>query len=425
MRIDVFCESGKEYGLGHLRRCENLVGHIQSVFSSVEFEIFFHSDFFVPQEEIDIAIIDSYITPLSFYESIKAKLLICLDDFHRLTYPKNALLLSPTLGKRRDAYSGEDYILLNPIFTRPKTLKEQKGRILINLGGSEQNTLLSHIISSLQGEIRVINPYFKSSHCITLHSLSSQQICDEIDKAEVVICAGGGGLNEALARGKKIIALCIASNQISQLTHAHFLPSLFTIFSFKNLHSKLRHALKVLCSLPAPSPRALGYSLAPLLYKRLLPFFSPSNALHFLELTHVQKLEVLTLRNQQEVRENSLNSQIITHKEHFDFIASLSPNQFFWAFFEDENKRGEIIAVGSLTLEEESKATLGIYKNMRYKNIGENILHSLILSAKKLNINTLELEVLKSNERAIWLYEKLGFEKTQESERSIKMEKKL
>ncbi|RDU69668.1 GNAT family N-acetyltransferase [Helicobacter cholecystus] len=425
MRIDIFCESGEKYGLGHLRRCENLLLHLQEVFPSLEFKVTFHSCF-TPLVS-DIVIIDSYIAPLSFYESIKCEILICLDDFHRLSYPKNALILRPTLGAKTFAksYGGSEYVILHPVFLGPKRKQTQKGKVLIHLGGSQQTSLISHILSTLHTEVHIINPYFKHSHYKTYHALCAQEICDLIDSSEIVICAGGGGMNEALSRGKKIIALCIANNQRTQLLHTPPLPSIFTFFSLSNLSCKLSYALKILDTLPPAKPLSLGNRLKPWLYKTLLPLISAKNALHFSLLTHKQKLEVLSLRNQKEVRENSLNPCIISAKEHFAFISSLHFCDFFWAFFENEEKKGEIIAVGSLSLKPDLKATLGIYKNIRYKHIGEKILHLLFQSAKKLNVRTIEVEVLKTNAKAIYLYSKLGFLTQKEKENSLMMEKRL
>ncbi|RDU69796.1 GNAT family N-acetyltransferase [Helicobacter brantae] len=426
MRVDLFCESGERYGLGHLRRCENLFLHLKAIFPTIPLTPSFHSSFSLPPYPLEIVIIDSYITPKEFYESIECQILICLDDFFRIPYPKHATILSPTLGAKshKNRYGGEGYVILNPLFLTPPKVPTQKGRILVNLGGSRQDRLLDILTSTLKGDIHIINPYYKSSKFPTYSSLAPSEICTLIDSSEIIITAGGGGLNEALSRGKKIIALLLADNQLSQLTHAHSLPSLLTIFSLKNLTCKLTHSLSLLYSLPTPSPKALGYRLDKLLYKLLLPLLSPSNALHFSLLSHTQKLEVLKLRNQKEVRENSLNPKIISTKEHFDFIASLTFSQFFWAFFEDERCCGEIVAVGSLQIEGE-RAKMGIYKNMKYKGVGEKILHSLYESAKKLSVSTIEIEVLRHNSKALHLYKKSRFSTKSQNEKSLIMEKNL
>ena len=124
------------------------------------------------------------------------------------------------------------------------------------------------------------------------------------------------------------------------------------------------------------------------------------------------------------MRENSLDSKPITQKEHFDFIASLTFSQFFWAFFEDERCCGEIIAVGSLQIKGE-RAKMGIYKNMKYKGVGEKILHSLLESAKKLSVSTIEIEVLSHNIRALHLYKKSRFITKTQNENILVMEKVL
>ncbi|MDY0210229.1 MAG: GNAT family N-acetyltransferase [Acholeplasma sp.] len=64
---------------------------------------------------------------------------------------------------------------------------------------------------------------------------------------------------------------------------------------------------------------------------------------------------------------------------------------------------------------------IGIRKAYWRMGIGSKMIESLIFHAKKQGIEQLELEVIESNQRAIGLYEKMGFEITSYIPNAIKL----
>lgn len=405
MKIDIFCESGKKYGLGHLRRCENLLEVFKQALHPLNLESTFHSlPCTPPAQSYDIVIIDSYIMSLSDYEFLAkhSKAMLCLDDFNRLKYPKKALILSPTF-KKKGKYSGKDYVILHPSFVLPNTQKEAKNHLLITLGGSNQSILLEQILDILPSFIspHIIHPTFSHPLHPASSNLSPQEICNLIDKSEIIITAGGGSLNESISRGKKIIALCISSNQKSQLNaYKNKFPIIF------NPHNQLSFKLKSALTHAKPLHLNFGTKLPKLaqifLYRSLQ---LPRNIKPFFALTKFEKKQILRLRNQQEVRQASFNTGQISLKTHLKFINSLKTHQMYFAFFHHQR----IVGIGSLHLISSQKAVLGIYKDMKIKNMGKKILDSLICIASKLGISEICLEVLSHNAQAISFYQKHGF----------------
>lgn len=435
IKIDLFCESGEKYGLGHLKRCENLLLLFKQCYPSLAFKTTFHAlPCPIPQESLEIVIIDSYITSLGFYQALakKAKILLCLDDFSRLPYPSNALILSPThtlKNHRKNFFSGKDYVILHPIFKTPTPLKSlQKNHILITLGGSNQNPLITEILSSLSSLpdlfFHILSPSFqtKSPNIQTYPLLSPTQVCSLIDSCEYIITASGGSLNEALSRKKKIIALCIAKNQKNQLQAYQHSKSLFPIFNpHQSLKSKLLLAFETIKNLPAPS-FSYGSKLPKLFKMLLLQAITPpySKAFDFLHLN--EKKQILKLRNQKEVREASFNPAIIKLSKHLAFIASLQNEDFYFAFFKQEKNQKSIKGVGYIHLK---NASLGIYRDKDSLGFGKTILEGIFSLALKLDLPTLSLKVLKQNQHAINFYRKHDFQIIKEEKQYFLMQKHL
>lgn len=435
IKIDLFCESGEQYGLGHLKRCQNLILLLKQSYPSLAFEITFHTlPCPIPQEALEIAIIDSYITPLDFYQTLakKAKVLLCLDDFSRLSYPSNALILSPTYSlqkNKKNFFGGKDYVILHPAFQAPITSSTmQKNHILIALGGSNQNPLIAEILTSLSCLphlfFHILSPSFqtKAPNIQTYPLLSPTQVCSLIDSCEYIISASGGSLNEALSRKKKVIALCIAKNQKQQLQAYQKSNMLFPIFNpLHSLKPKLLQAFKTIENIQPPS---LSYgSKLPRFFKLLLlQAITPPHSKAFDHLNLKEKKQVLKLRNQQKVREASLNPSIIKTKEHLAFIASLQKEDFYFAFFKKEKGQKSIKGVGYIRLK---NATLGIYRDKDALGFGNTILQTLFSLALKLNLSTLLLKVLKQNQHALNFYCKHGFKIIKEEESCLLMQKPL
>lgn len=126
MRIDIFCESGEGYGLGHFYRSLKLIAifvkltkppythaitlHnrgdytppplktlLDSTPSHIELECKNYEWLSTQPEMLELAIVDSYEAQEWFYHRLiqHSKALICLDDTLRDAYPKDCHISTP------------------------------------------------------------------------------------------------------------------------------------------------------------------------------------------------------------------------------------------------------------------------------------------------------------------------------------------
>lgn len=134
---------------------------------------------------------------------------------------------------------------------------------------------------------------------------------------------------------------------------------------------------------------------------------------NFIDLTHDERLDVLSWRNHESVRSHMYTTKPITLEEHLSFIDSLSnraDKRYFIVI-----KNGHPIGVVDLVDITETSASLGLYANpfSDRKGIGRIILRALIRYAfETLNLSTLHLECFADNEKAKHLYEKFDFQIT-------------
>ncbi|WP_041594875.1 UDP-4-amino-4,6-dideoxy-N-acetyl-beta-L-altrosamine N-acetyltransferase [Helicobacter cetorum] len=133
-------------------------------------------------------------------------------------------------------------------------------------------------------------------------------------------------------------------------------------------------------------------------------------AIDFTNLDDKEKLLVLEFRN----HENTslwMYSAFVSLKTHLQFIKELKnmPNHRYFLFKEDETYLG----VGSITRINltHKHGYLGIYKNPFLKTKGGAILKALeFIAFEEFQLNSLHLEVMKTNLRAIAFYEKNHYE---------------
>lgn len=192
MRVDIFCESGTHYGLGHFYRCVKLIAQLITLYKShspIDMIVLHNRGDFCPPpltdmlecgtlptiecknyewlstqpEMLDIAIIDSYESQEWFYYRLKShsKALICFDDMLRDVYPPKSYILNPAscaaqyfANKDYYLWCGEGYII-PPLMTQIAQdshlshINAHKKNVLINFGGADSTNLSQDLLSSL------------------------------------------------------------------------------------------------------------------------------------------------------------------------------------------------------------------------------------------------------------------------------------
>lgn len=139
-------------------------------------------------------------------------------------------------------------------------------------------------------------------------------------------------------------------------------------------------------------------------------FFEGLELKNFTILDEKERVQILEMRNREDIRLWMTNPSIISIETHSSFIESLKTRDdalYFAVLLEDR-------IIGAVYLSEISKkcAYIGIYKesSCTLKGVAAKMVRSLIqIAFEKLGLERLSLEVKPDNKRAIALYQKCDF----------------
>lgn len=413
--------------------------------------------------DVDWMIVDHYAIDECWHKKIRphVKRIFVIDDLGDRKHDCD-ILLDQNLGATKEKYQemapkdcelllGPQYALLRPEFARwrEKSLerrnyvKEPKN-ILVSMGGVDPQNITANVISELSKisaladvEVNVVlggqSPHIdaiemlakKSSLKISVH-VDTKQMAELMSQADLSIGASGSSSWERCALGLPTISYVIADNQKSIARELVKNGASITIQSTNYLSDaigKITDSLNAFSLASAELVDGLGTSkvIDSLLFKR----FSLSTdtedlaAINLSRLSRSQLIDVLGARNHPLVRNAMFSKKQITEEEHFSFIEELSLNKSkqFFAIYND----GGLIGVIYFTAIdwELHEATFGIYANLgrKVKCIGNKLMLVAEYIVRKLRINYLTLQVDAENLRAIKLYEKWGFVRTESFEK--------
>ena len=301
MRIDIFCESGEGYGLGHFYRSLKLIAifvkltkppyihaitlHnrgdytppplktlLDSTPSHIELECKNYEWLSTQPEMLELAIVDSYETQEWFYHRLAqhSKALICLDDTLRDVYPKDCYILNPTPDSHlyfkgySHLWCGEEYMIL-PQHIESKPLEStqdskpaahnQNKQIFVNFGGVDFNNLSQSFIDLLVSELtqqchfhlvlgggyphKIAIPKPLENFVSMYHNLTPSEFLHLALTCDYALSAGGGSMLELLRLKIPSIILQTAQNQAF---HIEQWQKKGVICYAKDLPSALEHA---------------------------------------------------------------------------------------------------------------------------------------------------------------------------------------
>lgn len=242
MKALIFTEAGSGFGFGHLSRCIALKRYLLEAGFTVQ--IYNRGDFQsdcaincdwlqnLHAKDANLAIVDSYYATYTHYETLlkNAGICIAIDDFSRIAYPKNTIILNPALNAKElykntpnELFAGIEYGLLREDFTHHSTKKinEVIENVLITLGGNPPQNTLQETIQITQSELKnakisVISPHkIDRVNCYT--NLKAKEVKRLILEADLVISGGGVTMIEVQSMKTPSIAIEIAQNQRYQL----------------------------------------------------------------------------------------------------------------------------------------------------------------------------------------------------------------
>lgn len=274
MRIDIFCESGESYGLGHFYRSLKLIALLSKLPYIHAITLHNRGDYTQPPlktlldstplhielecknyewlstqpEMLELAIVDSYETQEWFYHRLAqhSKALICLDDTLRDVYPKDCYILNPTPDSAlhfkgySHLWCGEEYMILPHYIefqqleskhSKPTTHKQNK-QVFVNFGGADSNNLsqsfidlladlLAHQLGQYQFHLvlgggyrhKIAIPKPIENAISIYHNLPPSEFLHLASICDYALSAGGGSMLELLRLKIPSIILQTASNQ--------------------------------------------------------------------------------------------------------------------------------------------------------------------------------------------------------------------
>ncbi len=133
------------------------------------------------------------------------------------------------------------------------------------------------------------------------------------------------------------------------------------------------------------------------------------DVINYTDCTRKQHLEILNLRNLDDVRMWMVNPEVIPEEDHFRFVEGLkgNPNRLYFAIYRD----GSLVGTYNLTKEEDGIWERGIIANTNTKGKGETERWERQILAELPNhgIKALMAKVKKDNPRSIRYHEKIGY----------------
>lgn len=451
------------FGYGHLERMKFLAKSLQKW----TIKIYVHGDGIKECKEDSIAfewrdfcqilesnsfnliVIDSYLAKLSDYKlALKYATLMIIDDNARLCYPKDAFILNYALNSKKlysrknRLFCGVEYALLQK---RDKEERDKEGgkistrkRVLICMGGSDEANLTQKVATTLElnQELEQIyllgagyrhNLELKNAHAKMQRPLGKNEIYKLFSSVDFCILSGGVMMNEALAFGKCVLVIKSAKNQAFQINELEKFGAIIKV-SIDELPFVIKSANLESISTKArtlPYGEKLAHAIK-IIQKQALKIHS----YNFTELQDETNEFILECRNAQ--REFMFNSEIISQKEHRDFMGALklSDKKFFLitkgALLAQTRAALELKTIGVISLSIENEvAVCGLYKSPFYhSSAGQILISALEIEARKSGAKRVVLQVLENNLKAIKLYEKCKYELAKSEDLCTQSQKK-
>ena len=138
--------------------------------------------------------------------------------------------------------------------------------------------------------------------------------------------------------------------------------------------------------------------------------------INYVDCTKEQNLDILALRNRDDVRSWMVNPEVIPEENHFKFVESLknNPNRLYYAIYNN----GMLVGTYNLTNEGNGVWERGIIANPSTQGTGQTEKwERQILSSLPSEIEVVSAKVKQDNVRSIKYHEKLGYkEKSRDNE---------
>jgi UDP-2,4-diacetamido-2,4,6-trideoxy-beta-L-altropyranose hydrolase len=406
--------------------------------------------------------IDSYLaseTDYLFFSTYFSRLVV-MDDYERLAYRGVDLIINPNIYGSDLSYTkskaqrvgGKDYIILRKAFQKARQKcnpSKQIQKVLITLGGSDIRNLipaLIELVSSRGLEVTVVagndeyrkklNTVYSSKVAEIISFADADTMLTKMLECDICISACGQTLHELAYLGVPAIGICIGDDQILNMKKYCELGFLSQeiYWDQSDLEVKILDSISFLkiqeqrIKVSRKGISIVGSHGIKNIFDKIFNHSQYGDLLratikhqnfiakNFVGLNESEKMEVLKMRNHEQVRRWMLNSDLIQTHDHLAFIESLKSNDFnfYWLVKQENgNENYGVIYINKLN-EAEKSCEFGIYSNPFKTAPGMGTILAnmeLYIIFEVAGLEYVTLEVQEKNEKAQNLYGKLGFVK--------------
>ena len=261
MSVVFLTEAGKEYGVGHMTRCDAIAQALYEQWKKSVFIIDAPQDVTLSlthktlsgikwqnnwpalnkimtelnlTDKIEGIFVDSYYASRGLLEKLAVfnVPLFFMDDYCRLDYPKGAIINPEISAKEslyykksgRTVYAGIQYLpLRSPFWDMEVPPYTKRKGIVVTMGGSGDQRCLNLIMEKLTVNVsepiilvapdNQIQCALSPNVTVVSNRQSAEYMQTLISTARVIICGGGGTLIEAARSGTPAVVVKMADNQ--------------------------------------------------------------------------------------------------------------------------------------------------------------------------------------------------------------------
>lgn len=474
MKVFIITEGGKGVGLGHISRCIALYDAFtqrnitptfilnsdlaEDLMAGRKFKAFnWLKDEKKTLELLngaDIAVIDSYLAPLSFYKKVAGlvRLTVYIDDSNRLDYPKG-IVINSAIYAEKIAYPKKDdilhmlgiqYLPLRKEFEGDikKSISDRIKNVIITFGGNDSGNITPKILNFLNENYPaliknvVIGAAFEVSNIEKIKRLKNKNVNltyypdaekmrDIMLESDVTISAGGQTLYELAGTGVPTIGICIADNQIDNLKgleKAGFVKNIGW-YEEKDLLHSLKKAMGELedvrtrQKMSDSGQKAIdGKGSLRIVNALLSGWFRNSMSLRSADFNDASR--ILDLANDDMVRHNSFNTKKIGQEEHTKWFKEKMNDRNCVFFIVKAN--GNFCGVVRFDINPDKKDTvinIGLKKDIRGLGLAKFVINKSISELLKIrrDVRTVRAYIKEENMPSCRSFEKSGFKSAGEA----------
>lgn len=385
----------------------------------------------------EIVVLDNYYYSTEYQQAIKDKgcRLVCIDDMHDKHYVSDIVInhgLDDANFFSCESYTklclGNQWALLRRPFLQEHPKRDYSKihnlNVLISFGGvdkynlSEKTALLISRLT-IVSHITIISGIHhnyttsKSPKITVKHSLTAEQIVNEMEKADLAILSASTVCLESKACGLPMMVGYYVDNQVDVyhkylendgiIPLGNLLDSQYENILIHNFNNLKLHSDSL--------KNRIDNDYVQLFKWLSLKSFDIDSYLfkNYIELTDAESYSIWQLRNSIEIRQYMDNTTKFSYDSHKVFIKSLCQRNdiIYWSIYSENYLLGSI----NITFITPFEVERGIFlnPNIMGKGIGYKMEYTLYTKLREMGIKTIDARVVKSNMRSLKYHKKLGY----------------